>query len=740
ATAADFETTEYFASGTLSVINASSAYARGATGEGIVVAVIDSGVDLDHPDLAANIASGSRDFVDDDFDASPEDQGDFRSHGTHVAGIIAAVKNDSGIHGVAFDSEILALRAGTSDGSLTQADTEAAYSYVLSQKAAGQNIKVVNASYGSIGISSTSIDLIEDITDAGIIFVAASGNAGDADPDFPALLPGLDSIADAGYDFKNRLIAVGCWDDINDRVCQFGGGGSGNNAGVAKNNFIMAPGYIIGSTVDQDDVRYASDYGAESGTSMAAPHVAGGVALLSQLYPYLEPEEIVQLLFDTAVDLGDAGVDEIYGNGLMDLDAAQLPVGTTALVAGSTVDGAKFTLESSKISLSSAFGDALSTGLDGKTLAVFDSYDRAFTVDLGQFAEAAKAKFDMDAALDRFGQPDTKTQFDLPTGTSVAFTTSGGMQVDAFGGTDDARAQNGRDTGFNSFSLTQSFGGSAFSASYNVDPRTQLGLWSEDLVGEDTIIAEDAFASPYLAFVEKSWGTSASVPLSPTTSLNFGAFTGEQVDDATGEDSRTSAAMAEFVYRPQTNLRLGVEFGGMGERGRFLGAETSGAFSTGEETWTGYVGASVSYALSTQFSVLASAYQGFTRAALSEDSLISDMSTIRSESFSLGFVGKQLFAKNDRVTVGVSQPLRVASGTATLDTPTGRDLAGNIISQSVSAGLTPTGREIDLEASYALPLGPSESLTTGAMLRMQPGHTTGAEAEGVGILRYKAKF
>jgi len=106
-TAADFETSEYSNQYGLGKIKASSIYADGYSGSSVTVAVIDTGVDLDHPDLVDNIASGGYDYVDGDSNANPNGQGSYMSHGTHVAGIIAGMKNSSGMHGVAYNAKIL---------------------------------------------------------------------------------------------------------------------------------------------------------------------------------------------------------------------------------------------------------------------------------------------------------------------------------------------------------------------------------------------------------------------------------------------------------------------------------------------------------------------------------------------------------------------------------------------------------------------------------------------------------
>ena len=107
--ASDYETSEYNAQYGLASINASTAYADGYSGSDVTVAVIDTGVDTDHPDLDGNIASGGYDYYFNDSDPNPIAQGDYMSHGTHVAGIIAAEKNSTGMHGIAYMQKFFLL-------------------------------------------------------------------------------------------------------------------------------------------------------------------------------------------------------------------------------------------------------------------------------------------------------------------------------------------------------------------------------------------------------------------------------------------------------------------------------------------------------------------------------------------------------------------------------------------------------------------------------------------------------
>ena len=150
--ASDFETSEYNEQYGLASISASTAYADGYSGSDVTVAVIDTGVDSDHPDLDNQMASGGYDYYYSDSDPNPIAQGDSMSHGTHVAGIIAAEKNSTGMHGIAYNAKILDIRIFNSAGTLKS------YAKLRSaiDRAIDQGAKVINASFGNTSISSAT--------------------------------------------------------------------------------------------------------------------------------------------------------------------------------------------------------------------------------------------------------------------------------------------------------------------------------------------------------------------------------------------------------------------------------------------------------------------------------------------------------------------------------------------------------------------------------------------------------
>jgi subtilisin family serine protease len=282
----------------LDLVESDAAHAT-ATGAGAVVAVVDSGAQPDHPDLAGQLAGG-HDFVQDD--ATPQDG---NGHGSHVSGIIAAAAgNGAGVSSVAPGAKVMPVRVLGDDGSGSSADVAAGIDYA---RANGAN--VINLSLGSeipiLGATGgDEIDAaIRRALDAGIVVVAAAGNNGVPVCEQPA--------ASAG------LLCVGAVDRNKQRsfFSSFGNGLA-----------VVAPG---GDGLGGDILSTVppSTYEEMAGTSQAAPHVSGVAALLVGLG--IRGKAATQRILDTATDIGPAGDDAEYGNGLVNARAAVAGLGGT---------------------------------------------------------------------------------------------------------------------------------------------------------------------------------------------------------------------------------------------------------------------------------------------------------------------------------------------------------------------------------------------------------------------------
>ena len=256
---------------------------KGATGLGTVVAVIDTGVDIDHREFTGRIVQGY-DFVDNDLIAE-----DGNGHGTHVAGTIAGAYDDFGVTGVAFNSEIMPIRVLGNDGTGYTSDIISGIRF-----AADNNADVINLSLGGGGYSQSMADAIEYATNRGSVVVMAAGNSGGTSPEYPA----AHAI--------NYGLAVGAVDQY-ENLSNFS-----NLAGSTEINYVTAPGVDVYSSIPGDS------YAFYSGTSMATPHVAGAAALLRGYDPSLSAESIEDLLTGTASNtISDSSVNQLSNANLI---------------------------------------------------------------------------------------------------------------------------------------------------------------------------------------------------------------------------------------------------------------------------------------------------------------------------------------------------------------------------------------------------------------------------------------
>jgi len=281
-------------------IGATRAWSITTGSSDLVVAVIDSGADLSHPDLAANAWVNPGEIagngLDDDANGKVDDingwnfagknnkiynSPEFDFHGTHVAGSIGAVGNNGrGVTGVAWNVKIMSLKfLDKKDGKGSTSDAISAILYAVGQRRLGQNVRVINASWGGPGESLALRDAIAFAGQEGILFVCAAGNDAanvDSKPDYPVRW--TDSLP--------TLLSVTSVDE-GDNLSEFS-----NIGHVAVS--VAAPGDRILSTLPENG------YGFASGTSMATPYVSGIAALLWSSEPNLTPAQVKRRIIETS--------------------------------------------------------------------------------------------------------------------------------------------------------------------------------------------------------------------------------------------------------------------------------------------------------------------------------------------------------------------------------------------------------------------------------------------------------
>ena len=248
----------------------------------VIIAIVDTGVDLTHPDLSAKIVAGY-DFVNNDAIAQ-----DDNGHGSHVAGIAAASSNNgAGVAGASWGARIMPVKVldASKNGSFANAASGIIW-------ATDHGAHIINLSLGGNSHSTIFQNAIDYAYSKGVTIVAASGNNGNGFVLYPARYP--------------NVIAVGATDSVNNRA-------SFSNYGAELD--IVAPGVSIYSTG-------ISTYFTDSGTSMSAPYVAGLAAILRGIPSSGSPASLAWAMKSTALDLGVVGKDDYYGSGLIQMDAA----------------------------------------------------------------------------------------------------------------------------------------------------------------------------------------------------------------------------------------------------------------------------------------------------------------------------------------------------------------------------------------------------------------------------------
>ncbi|EPM7327992.1 S8 family serine peptidase, partial [Serratia marcescens] len=373
---ASWRNAEFNANWGLGAIHADEAYAAGYTGKGQKVGIFDTPVNR-HPEFAGDgklinvvtegyraytdphrpgINAGDRFYFDGTFHFYSGSQGMLSNHGVHVAGISAANRDGVGMHGVAFDSQVISVD-NDNDGpaygeflGLDGAVTNAGWQAMINN-----GVRVINNSWG--------VSIPDFLSDGGRDPNALHFELKDAQEQFDQVKPLLGSLAGAGYQGaidaarKNILVLFAAGNDGNYNqpdvisglayfvpdiapnwlsVASVAQDAASTNSvpytissfssrcGYTASFCVSSPGSKIYSTVanGSDPANLVSDYGNKNGTSMATPHVTGAVAVLLQRFPYMSSAQIADVLKTTATDMGAPGIDALYGWGMINLGKA----------------------------------------------------------------------------------------------------------------------------------------------------------------------------------------------------------------------------------------------------------------------------------------------------------------------------------------------------------------------------------------------------------------------------------
>lgn len=696
---------EYLASTSALAARAIVAYNEGATGAGVKIAILDSGLSDPRGEFTGRIDPASRDMVAGRGLTDPD------GHGTSVTAVAAAGRNTRDMFGMAFDATVLALR--TDDVDSCSGDDGCTHSNgVLAQAvdyAVQNSARVINISLGGNAMTPTLRAAIDRATSAGAVIVIAAGNdsAGAPDP--------FAQIASAPEAHGLVIIAGGV--DPNRQINDFS-----NRAGNFSQYYLAALGSEVHS-FDQTGRQFLY-----SGTSYSTPAIAGAVALLAQAFPNLTSAQIIDLLMRSATDAGDGGTDSVYGRGILDIARAFDPQGGTSLAGG-----ARQVSLGTNVILGPAMGDAQSQSGASLEAVVLDGYQRAYSLDLAATISPALRTRQLARAI---GGNVRQTGMDNGR-IAVSLT----LQRDQHGQPWAGLAQLG---------LTREDSREARALSgmalMRIDRRTALafgfaegGKALTDMLAEDGgapfLIARDPASTPGF---EARRGIAMALrhdlgPVALTVSGEQGRIPAYGRPDRLGETEPGYNQLDIGIDRAFGPLRLAAGLGLLREESTVLGARFSAALG-GAGATTRMADIGVRLALGGGWAAGAAWRQGWTKA---ERGGALEKGALRSTAFAVD-IGRS--GRADRLGLRVAQPLRVASGGYRLRLPTAYDYVTGAIGYELrTLNLAPKGRELDTELAYGRRLG-AGWVDTNLFWRRDPGNIEALPDDIGAVVRFSLGF
>ena len=733
---------EYQSQWGLNMINASSAYARGATGAGITIGITDSGLDNTHVEISATRLSNDSALNYSNYTPNTRQ----KRHGTMVASVAAGKQDKTDItpmHGVAFEADVLFVAIqlaepdpdydpvdiGDDDGSgnVSGAPDFTGIDNFFSQLFEIYNdydVDIVNNSYGYSGnindyteaqVRYAFPNTIAEMSQVGTpdsektIYVWAAGNAGgyaDQGVDYssPELLPGM-----AHYipEIQGHSIAVVSLDE-NGQISDFS-----SRCGVAQDYCIAAPGgrvtaayptstsdtgIYIGNTNDDNYNNCITDnscYAVTSGTSFAAPFVSGGLAVIADHFEgQLGSQEIVNRLFTTANKKGVYADKAIYGQGLMDLNSATEPVGQVSAMMSLSLSGPMTPAIFSNIQLTSpSFGDAITNGIGNHSVIFFDALDAPFRRSLSSLVSDYRNQI---INMDGFGSIQNPISHSVITNESEF--EIGGLSIENLSGELvtpyhllNAKADK------NQFFSYYNYSNDSF-LSHGLNGSWAMGIFQDSQLRSERSLRTQ-FSNPWLNF--SATGTTFGSKFKGNNKFDVAlAISSGRNKFNTNEifNKRDSSTVALMEIQPKSKMPS-LQIGLMKENDASLGLSGSGAFNGSNNQLTSFVGLSNSLDLAGGI-LFGSMYWGKSNDMSNELGMLRSVTKLYSSAFGVGFMKSSIINNNDKLIVTVDQPIRIESGKLQLNVPTYRTKEKNVLFNPMNFNLDPSGRELHTKAQY----------------------------------------
>jgi hypothetical protein len=729
-----FRTQEYKAQSSLDQVHAADAYALGYTGSGVIVGVVDFNFNLGSTEVNYHPASvGPNAQAIALYEAQLGQTSDTSPHGHAVAGLIAAKKDDTFVHGIAFNAQVLAVdyfsdvnETQISQGGMTYHISDP-WGYITSH---GAKILSVSFGYDASDIVSNPPKVTEGyvITSPsqavanGALLVASAGNSGGANPS----LSNQDIIDELSAMNKlnngpGAFIIAGSVNG-NNQISSFS-----NRAGNAKDHYMVAPGEDI-------TVLWMGGLALGKGTSFATPLISGAAALILDRWPNLTGREIADILFQSATDLGASGVDATYGHGLLNVEAALHPMGASTLAVA---NGAAPSLSATGLVLSSAFGDAPAFRAALSQVTILDGFGRDFT------ADASRAVYSRPNMPDLFGMMEQRfrwrsASYDVGRGTQFSYMLREDRTdpINAFRSLNGAEDIQSHETVFQFSGTTD---GTNWSAGSGLSLREALSPREAD-----DPFATASLTGAFFPAIGSGRGAFATArfALSDDTGLTLGIAEDQlrkTYDGAGFAPDNWTHSVALKLDHDTARTTFGFELGALVEDGGVFGTLAAGGLRLSERGTTLWTTATSETALDARWSVKTSLTVAASGVQHPGSSLVSSIGPAYATSFSFGLGGKSLFARGDALAITVGQPLRAEQAPVSLLTGGAVDRStGAVIMTAAQSSLTPSGREFDLETAYRFALADWD-LTTSVAYAVDANHVRGQNAV-TGVLWLSRRF
>ncbi len=475
------------------------------------------------------------------------------------------------------------------------------------------------------------------------------------------------------------------------------------------------------------------------GNSFGAPMVAGLVTLLNEAFPSLTPEQITDRLLATADNTFFTatantsftngvthGYNSVYGHGIPDIYKALQPITTSmfdlSILTGDNINNSNaYSLSASGLSMDTAFGDALSNGLENETGVFFDALYGNFDYDLSESTNIINNNSQKDPFEKRIAY------------NTLQLETKNGINSNFVSVLDNSN--NGNFINPNKgFAYTAELNNNDFVISKKMPLEAVLGFYSLD---DDVLINKnrEVFRIPFIQDADDGFSYASNIIKDGNNSISIGYY------NTNDNDTYDKQAFVSSFNFGSKGSKKSIVLGYLEEEERFLNSTTGGAFNlNGKNIPTNFISKKLNKKFSNGNELLLTASYGVTNVKTNKDTLINKIDNLSSSSFAINYLNLGLINKKDSFSITLNQPHRIETGSANIAIPSGRDKSGNLYYRNKDIPLSPSGRQLDLSMAYNYNFSQRSSMSANASITNNYNHIKDNEVHNSLSLMYNLSF